>query len=732
MSLLDFKIEETFLQAHTMSFKLPVGDPKILHLAEDVTLEFEDEFYYIDEMGPVRRGGEAYVEVHANASWYRLGERNYPGSFSLSAMSPTRGLFLIQNAIQDVGGFDWSFGLMPSTETFFSMELRNASFLDIVYQWAKICGSEIRFDTKERKIHMQETLAGRHTLGFRYGRNMGDIERKAYPPQITRVIPEGRHELTIAGVNGGVEYLENYSFYTNQGMTLEEARERYRKDYAFQDDSYVDDVSLLAAGQRILSDLSQPTVTYSARVVDISAITGFNESRYKPGDFAIIEDEPLGIHVEARVARRVRYPYEPLRSEVELTNRPLALPDGRFGSASSQRREWELFLHKNSTQQRHIIHRTLLHRLPLTATVEAEWVIGFTIRGRVLASGTVTIIFDDDLHPEVPFMPPIIREVVEGEYFDFTVTTASKRIPVDQYRFSVRADGEDGANVEIDPGESVLWVLARGVVQGGEPEYDNEITFNFTGAIQEWRIPDDVYEVEIELAGGSGASEQNGHGLWMKAKAAVLAGDYVDVYVGGAGTFGSGGGVGGGWPNGGHRGNHNSGSSGNDAGGGGGSSDFRLVGQPPEETLILASGGGGSAKKVNNKYGGDAGFLVGADPDPTLGTTGATQTAGGATGGGGESGGGGVGATPGSFFQGGRGGDSQNIFNDQGGGGGGGWYGGGGGSSTLLGPGDSGGGGGSGWVSPDLWDLEYEEGSHIGDGYITVRWATPIQPEEPE
>jgi len=740
MSLVDFKIDETFLQSHIMSFKLPASDVKVASLAEDLTLEFDDEFYYITELGPVRRGGQAFVEVTAQAEWYRLGERNYSGSFALQAFTPGRGLFIIRNAIRDEGGFTWNIGLAPSSDDLYSMEIKDASYLDMIYQWAKICGCEVRFDTKRKLIHMQELLAGRYAIGFRYGRNMEEIERKAFPPQITQVTPKGRNDLGIAGINLGVEYLENYSFYTDQGMTLEEARERYRKDYIFIDDSYVEEEVLLRAGQRMLDQLSEPTVTYEAKVVDIGSITGYSEGRYKPGDFAVIEDEPLGIHVTARVARRVRYPYEPHRDEVELTNRPLTLPDGRFGASTERRRDWELFVHKNSDQERQILYRTLIHRLPLIATVEAEWIIGFTIRGEALATGTITLLFEDDLNIDEPFMPPLVIDVVEGEPVDVTVTTASKRIPVGHFTFCVRGESEGGGQVKIDPGESVLWVLARGIVQGSVGDYDNEITFNYIwptdlgygAGIQQWRVPDDVTEIEIELAGGSGASAVNGHGLWMKAKRASVPGEYLDIYVAGAGYFSSGAGDGFGWPNGGGHGNHNSGGSSNDAGGGGGSTDVRPAGADPEDTHILAPGGGGSAKQSNNKYGGDAGFFVGADPDPTLGTTGATQTEGGATAGGGGSGGGGVEATPGSFYQGGRGGDSQNIFHDQGGGGGGGWYGGGGGSSTLNGPGDSGGGGGSGWLSPDLWDLEYEEGTHTGDGYVTIRWATPILPEEPE
>ena len=80
--MLDFKIDQQFMQTHTMEFRLRIDDPKTYHLVEYCILEFEGEFYFINEIKKSREENESYLDIKANALWYRLGERRRLVSFA--------------------------------------------------------------------------------------------------------------------------------------------------------------------------------------------------------------------------------------------------------------------------------------------------------------------------------------------------------------------------------------------------------------------------------------------------------------------------------------------------------------------------------------------------------------------------------------------------------------------------------------------------------------------------
>ena len=114
--MLDFKVDQQFMQTHTLSFRLAIDDPKTYHLREDGMLEFEGEFYYIDEMKKSREGNESYLNITANALWYRLGERKQVGKFRLDAKTPEQGLNEILAAAA-LSGLNWTSGLVSSQLT---------------------------------------------------------------------------------------------------------------------------------------------------------------------------------------------------------------------------------------------------------------------------------------------------------------------------------------------------------------------------------------------------------------------------------------------------------------------------------------------------------------------------------------------------------------------------------------------------------------------------------------
>lgn len=257
------------------------------------------------------------------------------------------------------------------------------------------------------------------------------------------------------------------------------------------------------------------------------------------------------------------------------------------------------------------------------------------------------------------------------------------------------------------------------------------VTFNYTGAVQTFVVPEHVVgsAITIECWGAEGGSISSltngaigGLGGYAKGNLAVTAGETLRSYVGGKGTDDGGNQTAiaaGGYNGGGNGGDPNNKVRG---AGGGGASDVRQGGTALSNRKIVGAGGGGGGggAAVNEGTGGAGGA-----------STGAAGVGGGSTGGNGGGGGGtqsaggagGVGTAvngvAGTLGVGGRGSNDPN--NATGGGGGGGYYGGGGGGSGSL-TRAGGGGGGSNYVG-GVSSTTNTRGLRSGNGQIKFTYT---------
>jgi len=239
------------------------------------------------------------------------------------------------------------------------------------------------------------------------------------------------------------------------------------------------------------------------------------------------------------------------------------------------------------------------------------------------------------------------------------------------------------------------------------------LTFNYTGSVQSFNIPEGVTQITIDAYGAQGANATHGgKGGRATGVRTVTPGELVRVYVGG---FGSG--SGGGW-NGGESPSNGSGCNATTAGTGygGGASDVRFGGAALSNRVIVAGGGGGRGLLSGSTVtlGGAGGGLTGGagvTSNTAGGGGGGTQSAGGSAGTGGFGNG-----SAGTLGVGGN-----RCPGDWGGGdGGGGYYGGGGGGGSSGSHRGSGGGGSSFFGGVTL--VNNTQGVHEGHGEVIITW----------
>ena len=115
------------------------------------------------------------------------------------------------------------------------------------------------YDTLNKKVNLYNKMGSNKGAYFIEGLNLKRItkETDSYD-YYTRIIPVGADGLTIEGVNGGKNYLENYQ-YSNKILT-----------YIWKDESYTDAKALMEDAELKLQEMSAPVETYSCDIIDLA------------------------------------------------------------------------------------------------------------------------------------------------------------------------------------------------------------------------------------------------------------------------------------------------------------------------------------------------------------------------------------------------------------------------------------------------------------------------------
>jgi hypothetical protein len=238
------------------------------------------------------------------------------------------------------------------------------------------------------------------------------------------------------------------------------------------------------------------------------------------------------------------------------------------------------------------------------------------------------------------------------------------------------------------------------------------VTFNYTGQVQLYTVPQCVTSLTIDVRGAKGGGPNGGNGARVQGTINVTPGQVLQIYVGGAGICGVGNAFNGGGTG------RNAGGGYSPSCGGGGASDIR-TGPALSNRIVVAGGGGGRGGGTTNVAGGAGGCATGSTGTGSFGGPGGggTQFSGG---GGGNGWGAGSAGQPGSLGQGGNGANDHCFGIGPGGGGGGGYYGGGGGGADCFPFPALGGGGGGGGSSLTPAGGTCTPNFQSGDGQVII------------
>lgn len=288
--------------ADTMEFYLPFHDPKRAMLDNEKQVQIVNDIYRIRTLTDTKDAdGRIVTQVYAEAAFYDLSfsEEKETVDFNAdTADAPMR------HALEGTG---WSVGTVNVT-TLRTWQCTEKNALSILRATQNIHGGDLIFDCPNRLVHLL-TFGGNDSGAlFAYRKNLKSIERVVDTRSlVTRLYAYGKDGMTFASINGGKDYVEDFSYTTEVRISTLDCS------------NFTNPYQMLEYTQMRLAEYAQPRVSYVLSAMDLSALTGYEHEAWALGDIVTVDDKDLNLSVKTRVVRRQYNLQEPWKTVLELS-----------------------------------------------------------------------------------------------------------------------------------------------------------------------------------------------------------------------------------------------------------------------------------------------------------------------------------------------------------------------------------------------------------------------------
>lgn len=288
-------IEQLATGTRNLEFYAPVNDINLANLVEENYLETSDYNYVIKE---VIMNDNSFFKVYCIANYEELAGINFE-IFDLFQLSLEQGYnYCLSQAP------DWSVDYQSENRTMITYQESNRSGFEMIKTIAADNNQEFWFDTKNKTLIIYDQGRMGKEIGTYYTNELKlqQLSKQSSSYEYATVLyPYGKDDLNITSVNNGKKFLTNYS-YTDKYIEKVWVDEKYE---------YAED--LKKAAEMYLEELSQPKCSYKLKLSSIG-----NEVQL--GDTIFLVDKLKRIKQKQRVVKIVRYPKQPEKSVIEISN----------------------------------------------------------------------------------------------------------------------------------------------------------------------------------------------------------------------------------------------------------------------------------------------------------------------------------------------------------------------------------------------------------------------------
>lgn len=296
---------ESVLNGHSVLSTKVKYDPAI---KTEMQVLWRNKRYIIADIEMSRESGRLYTNIEANAAYMNLSDIKADVNMANASVRD-----LTTALLRDT---NWTAGTIPNNvggRHSMVLDDGKTSVLSGLRMLERLTDGnlKINFDTVNYKVNFLRADDTDIDVLFAYGRNTESVSKTESAPIATRIKPTGNNDMTIESVtDDGVDYVENYDYYIEQGYTLEEARKYFTKTYEFVDERYHLAGNLMREAERRLETLAFPQVSYATTIA-------FIDQDVEVGMKGYVQDDELGIKVKAEIVRIVERK-DLSTSEVEL------------------------------------------------------------------------------------------------------------------------------------------------------------------------------------------------------------------------------------------------------------------------------------------------------------------------------------------------------------------------------------------------------------------------------
>lgn len=290
----------------TLTFMISNHDPKRYLLANEREVQVQGRRYVVRVIEDLKNNSNVCT-VTCDASWYDLND----GELKYLMRTDNTTITAEESVVQQLEGTGWTLGTVdvPGTRPKHTSESKDTSLYNL-RQIAGNYGGDLFFDTRYRRVDLLAKLGTRHQKLFCYEKNTTSIKRTVDTRDLfTRFSLIGKdsdgNDVTVADINGGLDYVENYEWFDLQGLP------RKIKWYNKKDDRFSNKQNMLEYMQSWLDTYSKPIISYEL------AVSLFDVSP-NLGDYVCVYDKDLNIKGWLRVVSRKKNILEPHKSTVVL------------------------------------------------------------------------------------------------------------------------------------------------------------------------------------------------------------------------------------------------------------------------------------------------------------------------------------------------------------------------------------------------------------------------------
>jgi len=296
--------------AEVLEFKLPWGDGKRAALYNEKSVQIVNDIYRIRTLSDEKStDGSTLTTVYAEAAFYDLAFSAEKQPIEFNADTPD---VPMRYALEGTG---WSVGTV-NVSTLRTWQSTEKNALAILRAVQNIHGGDLVFDSANRLVHLL-TFSGKESGAlFAYRKNLNSIKRVVDTRSlITRLFAYGKDNMTFASINGGKEYVEDFT-YSGEVRVSTLDLSNFSNPY-----------QMLEYTRMRLAEYAKPRVSYVLSAMDLSTLTGYEHEAWELGDIVTVDDRDLHLTIRTRIVRRQYNLQEPWQTVLELSSKLRELGD---------------------------------------------------------------------------------------------------------------------------------------------------------------------------------------------------------------------------------------------------------------------------------------------------------------------------------------------------------------------------------------------------------------------